>query len=59
MAIVEFNDVPRIYTAGEHELKALDNVSFALDEGKFVVILGPSEDGRRGDSCEKRQVKVT
>ena len=36
----------KIYTSGEHELKALDNVSFTLDEGKFVVILGPSGAGK-------------
>lgn len=42
MSIVEFQDVTRIYRSGEHEQKALDGVSFHLDEGKFVVILGPS-----------------
>ncbi len=42
MAIVEFKDVSRVYTTGDHELKALDGVSFELNEGKFVVILGPS-----------------
>ena len=46
MAIVEFKNVSRIYTSGEHELKALDNVSFTLDEGKFIVILGPSGAGK-------------
>lgn len=46
MSIVEFKNVTRIYTSGEHELKALDNVSFTLDEGKFVVILGPSGAGK-------------
>lgn len=46
MAIVEFKNVSRIYTNGEHKLKALDNVSFTLDEGKFVVILGPSGAGK-------------
>ncbi|MBR0156155.1 MAG: ATP-binding cassette domain-containing protein [Clostridia bacterium] len=46
MAIVEFKDVTRIYTAGDHELKALDGVSFELNEGKFVVILGPSGAGK-------------
>lgn len=46
MAIVEFKDVTRIYRAGDHTQKALDGVSFTLDEGKFVVILGPSGAGK-------------
>lgn len=46
MKIAEFKDVTRIYTAGEHELKALDGVNFSLEEGKFVVILGPSGAGK-------------
>lgn len=46
MAIVEFENVTRIYTSGEHELRALDGVNFTLDEGKFVVILGPSGAGK-------------
>lgn len=46
MAIVEFKNVSRVYTSGEHELKALDNVNMKLDEGKFVVILGPSGAGK-------------
>lgn len=46
MSIVQFDNVTKIYTSGEHELKALDNVSFTLDEGKFVVILGPSGAGK-------------
>ena len=46
MAIVAFENVTRIYRSGDHELKALDDVSFTLDEGKFVVILGPSGAGK-------------
>ncbi len=46
MPIVEFDQVSRIYRSGEHELRALDRVSFSLDEGKFVVILGPSGAGK-------------
>ena len=46
MAIVKFDNVTRIYTSGDHELRALDGVSFTLDEGKFVVILGPSGAGK-------------
>ena len=46
MAIVEFKSVTRVYTSGDHELKALDGVNMSLDEGKFVVILGPSGAGK-------------
>ena len=46
MAIVQFDNVSRVYTSGDHELRALDRVSFTLDEGKFVVILGPSGAGK-------------
>lgn len=46
MSIVKFENVTRIYTAGDHELRALDGVNMELDEGKFVVILGPSGAGK-------------
>ena len=46
MAIIELRNVSRVYTSGDHELKALDDVSLTLDEGKFVVILGPSGAGK-------------
>lgn len=46
MAIVEFKDVSRVYTSGDHELKALDGVNMTLVEGKFIVILGPSGAGK-------------
>ena len=45
MAIVEFEDVSRVYVSGDHELKALDDVNLKLEKGKFVVILGPSGAG--------------
>ncbi len=46
MSIVQFENVSKIYTSGDHELRALDHVDFTLDEGKFVVILGPSGAGK-------------
>lgn len=46
MSIVEFKNVSRIYTSGDHTQKALDQVNLTLDEGKFVVILGPSGAGK-------------
>ncbi len=46
MAIVEFKNVTRVYTSGDHELKALDGVDLNLEEGKFIVVLGPSGAGK-------------
>ena len=46
MKIVQFENVSKIYTSGDHVLRALDHVSFSLEEGKFVVILGPSGAGK-------------
>ena len=46
MSIVQFENVSKIYTSGDHELRALDQVSFSLEKGKFVVILGPSGAGK-------------
>ena len=44
--ILKFENVSRIYTAGDHELRALDHVDLALPAGKFIVVLGPSGAGK-------------
>ena len=46
MAIAEFRNVTRVYTNGDHELKALDGIDMTLEEGKFIVVLGPSGAGK-------------
>ena len=45
MEIVKLENVSRVYKSGDHELRALDDVNLSLEEGKFVVILGPSGAG--------------
>ena len=45
--IVEFKDVVKEYGSKEAAFKAVDNVSFGIEEGEFVVILGQSGAGNR------------
>ena len=44
--IVEFKEVSKVYGEKENKVKALDKVSFSIDEGEFVVVLGPSGAGK-------------
>lgn len=46
MSLVKLKGVSRIYTSGDHELKALDDINLSLDKGKFIVILGQSGAGK-------------
>ena len=39
-------DLAKVYRMGEVEVHALRQVNLALDEGKFVVLLGPSGSGK-------------
>jgi putative ABC transport system ATP-binding protein len=45
-AHIEFRAVTRSFDFGNHRLKALDDVSFSIDRGEFVVVLGPSGAGK-------------
>lgn len=44
--IVEFKDVVKTYGTGEGIQTAVDHVSFTIEEGEFVVILGQSGAGK-------------
>lgn len=46
MAAVEFQDVVKTYGKGEGMQTAVDHVSFTIEEGEFVVILGQSGAGK-------------
>ncbi len=44
--MVVFKNVSKVYGSGEGLQKAVDNVSFTINEGEFVVILGQSGAGK-------------
>ncbi|MCR5252036.1 MAG: ABC transporter ATP-binding protein [Lachnospiraceae bacterium] len=46
MEILRVENVSKIYGSGETEVKALDNVSFTVEKGEFVSIIGPSGSGK-------------
>lgn len=46
MSFIQFNDVVKTYKMGEVEIKALDGISFPIEQGEFVVIVGPSGAGK-------------
>ena len=46
MAFIEFKNVSKIYKMGEVEIKALDDISFEIEKGEFVVVLGNSGAGK-------------
>lgn len=43
---VKLQDITKIYKMGEVEIRVADNISFSIDKGEFVVIVGPSGAGK-------------
>ena len=43
---VVLQDITKIYKMGEIEIRAADNISFSIDKGEFVVIVGASGAGK-------------
>ena len=46
MAVLTLKNVKKVYHIGEITIPAVENVSFELNEGEFVVILGASGAGK-------------
>lgn len=43
---VKLQDITKVYKMGEIEIRAADKISFSIDKGEFVVIVGPSGAGK-------------
>lgn len=46
MEILRVENLTKVYGEGETQVKALNNVSFSVNEGEFVAIIGPSGSGK-------------
>lgn len=46
MNILEVKNLTKIYGKGNTLVKALDDVSFEVEQGEFVAIIGPSGSGK-------------
>ena len=44
--IVEVNNLTKNFYSKEGEVKVLDNISFSLEEGEIISLLGPSGSGK-------------
>ena len=46
MSFIEFKNVSKVYKMGEVEIRALDDISFEIEKGEYVVVLGASGAGK-------------
>ena len=46
MEILKVENVSKVYGSGEGEVRALDGVSFSVEKGQFLAIIGPSGSGK-------------
>ncbi len=46
MEILRCEHLSKIYGTGDNQVKALDDVSFSVEKGEFVAIVGPSGSGK-------------
>ncbi len=46
MEILKVENLSKTYGSGDNVVKALDNVSFSIEKGQFVAIIGPSGSGK-------------
>ena len=46
MEMLRVENLTKVYGTGENQVRALDGVSFSVDKGQFVAIIGPSGSGK-------------
>ena len=46
MEILRVENLTKVYGKGENEVRALDGVSFSVNKGEFIAVIGPSGSGK-------------
>ena len=46
MEMLRVENLTKVYGEGENQVRALDGVSFSVEKGQFVAIIGPSGSGK-------------
>ena len=46
MVIIKAENLTKTYGSGDNAVRALDNVSFSVEKGEFLAIIGPSGSGK-------------
>ncbi len=46
MAIIEVNNLSKVYGSGETQVTALDSINLSIEQGQFVAVMGPSGCGK-------------
>ena len=44
--MIQITDLTKVFAMGENEVRALDGVSFSIDKGEMISIMGPSGSGK-------------